>query len=414
MKVDVRVKDKSTLELMSDASKGDIIDLNDLTDIDMSLIIKAIDEGKDKKYNEKLEEAKKQLQEKHDLLLKNVEVEYENRIQSEVRDAQAKAKDEINTLKNEIEILKQTKEKDITLKVNEEINKLNKEHSKDIKTLNNQILELINSKHEIESELAILNTRKSMLNSKALGNNLEDYCNDLALSYMQNGLFNCTWYKDNIVVTTDDESKGSKADFIFKVFVDEKHLNDPLATVCLEMKDDNPETKTRKKDSDFFKQLDKNRKKKNCEYAVLVSRLELENESKSPMYRVFDYENMYVVRPEYMMIFLNIITSLTLKAKNLILDARKQKIDILKKQQMIDVFNQLKAKYLEGPMDKLQKDIQDIRKGCDSIVKAKDAIEKACDNIENKFISKMEVNLDKFQMEIEKEYKKAGINDEDH
>ena len=82
--------------------------------------------------------------------------------------------------------------------------------------------------------------------------------------------------KDNKVLQNEDELKGSKADYIFEIYATEdKKEEDLLTSVCLEMKDENPDSKVKKTNEDYYKQLDLNRKKKNCKYALLVSNLDL-------------------------------------------------------------------------------------------------------------------------------------------
>ena len=86
-----------------------------------------------------------------------------------------------------------------------------------------------------------------------IGENLEATCNDEMESYMQNGFFNCTWQKDNEVVKNDDEKKGSKADYIFKVYATDEHKPEELlASVCLDMKDENPDSKNKLKNSSHY------------------------------------------------------------------------------------------------------------------------------------------------------------------
>lgn len=402
MKIEVKVLNKDKLELLQDASKGDIIDLNDLTTIDTSLIVDAIEKGKDAIYNKKLEEMKIQLS-----------LEKDNEYSAKIQKDQYEYQLQLESLKNQLESLQAQFNDKVSLEKVTIQKELSEGFEKTLSEKEEQIDKLKDEKHALELTVAAFNATKASLNVKMTGEELERECDSEALKYMQNGLSNCTWYKDNKVVTDPDEEKGSKADFIFKVFVDDTHTGDPLASVCLEMKAENPNSKNTKKDSEYFKQLDKNRIKKGCEYAVLVSNLELNDGSKPPLYKVLEYENMYVVRPKFMMILLNIITSLTLKAKGLILNSREEAVKVLSKQHLMEKFEELKFKYITKPIEKLNSELTNIRTNCESINKAKNNIEKACDNMETAYINKLVSNLEKFNIEMEKEYKKAGLKDEE-
>ena len=112
--------------------------------------------------------------------------------------------------------------------------------------------------------------QKASLNVKQTGEDLEAWCDNEVNSYMQNGLFNCKWYKDNKSIKEEGEVKGSKADFIFEIYKDNTHSY-LLSSVCLEMKDENPDSVNKKTNADYFKQLDKNRNKKNCKYVRILT-----------------------------------------------------------------------------------------------------------------------------------------------
>ena len=88
----------------------------------------------------------------------------------------------------------------------------------------------------------------------------------------------------------------------------------------------------------YYKQLDKNSSKKGCKYALLVSNLETEKANDIPIYKVNEYQDMYVVRPAYMMTFLNIITSLTMRFVKIILDDKNETFELKKKNEFFDEF----------------------------------------------------------------------------
>ena len=232
-----------------------------------------------------------------------------------------------------------------------------------------------------------------------LGEDLEKWCNNEMLSYMQNGFFNCTWIKDNQVMKDEDEDKGSKADYIFKVFASEEHKeNEELTSVCLEMKNENPSSTNKKKNADYYKQLDKNRIKKNCKYAVLVSQLESDSPNQDVIQRVIGYKDMYVVQPAYMITFLNMITSLTTRFKELLLQAEKEKLDLIATKDLLDEFESLKRTYLENPLEGLNKKVAEIKKQSEAIRKANNLIEENCNKIIDSYINEISDKLSRFNV----------------
>lgn len=286
---------------------------------------------------------------------------------------------------NEINSLKSSYELDITNKLND----LNNKYKEELQIKDNKILQLQN--------------QKSMLNVKQLGESLESLCDNEVRSYMQNGLFNCIWEKDNDSIKLEGESKGSKADFIFKVYADQNHnQNEEIASVCLDMKDESPDTKTKQTNQHYYNQLDINRKKKNCKYAVLVSNLELDKPSILPIYKVIEYENMYVVRPAYLMTFLNMVASLSSRFSDLLLSNNKETLLLKDKTDLINEFDSLKSTYLDKPLESLEKNIQSILKSSDTIRKAATEIDSTCDKITTNFINKMQDKIDKFELKLNK------------
>ena len=222
----------------------------------------------------------------------------------------------------------------VTNDFNEKINNLNKgiESLKQAKDLSVKEQELKDNKalqeiKEMDEKYNNLLRQKSAMNVKQTGENLEAWCDNEVRSYLQVGLENAVWYKDNDVVVGDD-GEGTKADYIFKIYSNEDHTEE-LASVCLDMKDENPDSKNKKPNEHYYKALDKNREKKNCKYALLVSNLELDKPNALPMWRVKDYPDMYVVRPAYMMSFLSMLNSLTLKFKTLLNDTEKERLELI-------------------------------------------------------------------------------------
>ena len=295
---------------------------------------------------------------------------------------------------NEVTILKKESEYE------EVINKLKIDHAEEISKKE----AIINEK---EIRYQELQNRKASLGVKMIGEELEIWCNNEMESYMQNGFFNCKWIKDNKVVRDEDESKGSKADYIFNIYASESCNDDELlAGVCLEMKDENPNSVHRKKNVEYLAALHKNRVKKGCKYAVLVSNLELDNPNDLPIFRVREYPDMYIVRPGYMVVLLNMITSLTTNFKDLLLQANKEKLEVKARTELLEQFEKLKQTYLEKGLETLEKNVNDIKKKSASIIEAAESIDKYCNTIITSYLNTIKDKLDKFQVNISREYRK--------
>ena len=213
-------------------------------------------------------------------------------------------------------------------KRNLEIEKITVEnkYKEEINLLKNNILNLQNNelmikdryKTELKNKDEIIEyykDLKSKLSTKMLGETLEQHC-EVSFNRLRSTAFpNAYFDKDN------DVSSGSKGDYIYREFDEKKNQND--------------ETKTKKKNKDFFKELDKDRKEKRCEYAILVSLLEQENElyNEGIVDVSYEYEKMYVIRPQF---FISIISLLRNGARGVL--KYKQELNAIKNQN-IDISN---------------------------------------------------------------------------
>ncbi len=293
-------------------------------------------------------------------------------------------------LNNKIDLLNQEK-----IKI-EQLNKITLENEI-VKKETELQLKYKEELNEKEKEISKLINQRAVKNVKQTGEDLEAWCDSEIKNYMQNGLFNCSWLKDNNVIKNEDESKGSKADFIFNIYSsDNKEVL--LTNICLEMKDENPDSVNRKRNEDHYKQLDKNRIKKGCKYALLVSNLELDKPNDLPMYKVLEYPDMYVVRPAYLMTFLNMIVSLSVKFKDLILNIEREKIEFKSSTDLIEEFESMKKTYLENPLNSMKKDIESILLASNSIISSAEKINKYCDSIKIKYIEEIENKLNRFNI----------------
>ena len=422
----VIVRDKNTLQIKETAQADDIIDLSVLTNVDLDVINSAIEEGTDKVYKQKLADVLKQEQTKRDdavalaeskltqkivelnKTIESLKTENISALKLQKAEIAKQYAEEISELKKTIELLKTQTDssvelalKEAELKHQKEIQELKESHSKELSDKDDII-------REKEEAFLMLQRQKAMLNVKQTGEDLEAWCNNEVTSYMQNGLNNCTWTKDNEVITEEGETKGSKADYIFKIYATRMHKDEELlAAVCLEMKDENPDSKNRKTNASYFAALDKNRNKKGCKYAVLVSNLETDKPNDLPIFKVSEYQDMYVVRPAYMMTFLNMIISLTTRFSEMILADNEHKIELQSSLELMTKFEELKNTYLDKPLDSLQKNIDELQKQNGYIMAASNKISLTCGTIINTYIQGIQAKLNNFEIKMTREYKRV-------
>ena len=483
--INVIVKNKNTLVLEEDASKGDYIELSSLSKIDLSMIEELFEDGKEKVYSQKLEESKKIIELENNTIVENLKKEIELLKKEEVTKLKEKEHevekiylDKINELtqiisnydanksleleklnrenekkfneemskkdfqiekfKNDLKTTQETFDSQIEIEklkltqkhieetnsLKEQIDKINSEKELSLKNKDMELikkldekkktyLKQIEEKNEIikkkQEEYDMLHRQKVSLNVKQTGEDLEAWCNNEVLGYMQNGMSNSKWYKDNEVVRDEDEVKGSKADYIFKVYANEECLDSELLTsICLDMKDENPDSVNKKSNADYYKQLDKNRIKKGCKYALLVSNLERDKPNDLIIYKVNEYKDMYVVRPAYLMTFLNMITSLTVRFKELLLADKKEKLELKKSMELMEEFENLKKTYLDKPLESLEKNVLEICKQNESIKAASNKITEYCDKITNNYIHEINSKLSNFEIKMNRKYKKEA------
>ena len=218
-----------------------------------------------------------------------------------------------------------------------------------------------------DDEIARVKDMKLKLSTKMMGESLEQHCeiefDNLRSSAFQNSYFE----KDN------DASSGTKGDFIFKE-TDED--GNEIISIMFEMKNENDETTNKKRNEDFFTKLDKDRKAKKCEYAVLVSLLETENEyyNKGIVDVSHKFNKMYVVRPQF---FIPIITLLrngamsSLKYKQELNLMRNQSIDITNFEDKINQFKDGFSKNYLSASNHFEKAIAEIDKSIARMQKVK-------------------------------------------
>ncbi len=285
--------------------------------------------------------------------IQSVEKNAETEKKLEVSEATKKIEKERDSLINDLKI-KETETKQLEISIKEQFA--------------NQLMVKDEALKMKDEEIDRLKDFKLKLSTKMVGETLEQHCevefNKLRATAFKNAYFE----KDN------DSRSGSKGDYVYK---EADESENEIISIMFEMKNENDETSTKKRNEDFFAKLDKDRKEKGCEYAVLVSLLESENEFYNT--GIVDvshkFEKMYVVRPQF---FIPIITllrnaalnSMEYKAElNLM---RNQNIDITNFEEKIDVFKTGFAKNYELASRKFKTAIDEIDKTITHLQKTKD------------------------------------------
>jgi len=228
-----------------------------------------------------------------------------------------------------------------------------------------------------EAQIERLRDMKLQLSTKMLGETLEQHC-QIEFDRIRATAFPRAYFeKDNKVSKKDDDtSKGSKGDFIFR---DSDDAGNEIVSIMFEMKNEGDDTKTKKKNEDFFKELDKDRNEKGCEYAVLVSLLEPESE----LYNVgivdvsHRFPKMYVVRPQFFIQMITLLRNAALNAmqyKAELALARSQSVDITNFEQNLKSFQEGFSKNYTLASTKFSEAIAAIDKSIEQLEKTKKAL----------------------------------------
>ena len=262
-------------------------------------------------------------------------------------------------------------------------------HALEIEQARKSAQDLIRYKDE---EIERLRDMKARLSTKMVGETLEQHCETQFNQLRATAFPHAYFEKDN------DASDGTKGDFIFRE-CDE--AGNEIVSIMFEMKNENDTTATKHKNEDFFKKLDSDRKKKGCEYAVLVTLLEPESE----LYNTgivdvsYRYEKMYVVRPQF---FIPMITLLRNAAMNAL--AYKQELELVR-QQNIDVtefeekllgfqegFNRnydLASRKFQTAIDEIDTTIKHLQKVKDNLISSENNLRLANDKAQGLSIRKL-------------------------
>ena len=390
---------------------------------------------RDHEFEEELRERVRMLEQDKENAIKLAEANTKNVLQAdiakrdaEIADLKARATAKIKELEaeGELSVTRIAAEKDAQLAdlkaklqaietekqlaVTEAVNKVEKERDElagelKMKDSEKQLLETslkekyaaeLKTKDDIiklkDDEIALRKDMKAKLSTKMVGETLEQHCEIEFNKLRATGFQNAYFEKDN------DASSGSKGDYIYRETDD---AGNEIISIMFEMKNEGDETATKKKNEDFLRELDKDRAEKKCEYAVLVSLLEADNE----LYNggIVDvshrHDKMYVIRPQF---FIPIITLLrnaalnSLKYKSELALVKAQNIDVTNFEEQLDDFRnsfgrnyRLASEKFATAIDSIDKSIAQLQKTKENLLRSEDNLRIANNKADELTIKKL-------------------------
>ena len=328
---------------------------------------------RDQQFEQEIHERLERAQEAKENALKIAKQETTNAIQT----VKAEKDLEIERLKSQL----REKETSVNSAIMEAVNKVEKERDQFKAQLENANLEKQNSENALRDKyktqirdrddaIERLKDMKAKLSTKMVGETLEQHC-EIEFNKLRSTAFPRAYFeKDN------DASSGSKGDYVFRDF-DENGTE--IVSIMFEMKNENDSTVTKSKNEDFLRELDKDRTEKGCEYAVLVSLLEQENELyNAGIVDVFHrFPKMYVIRPQFFIPMITLLRNASLNSldfKREIALIKEQNLDITNFENELDKFKNAFGKNYDLASRKFEAAINEIDKSINHLQKTKDAL----------------------------------------
>lgn len=345
-----------------------------------------VQQVRDKEFDKALKQREKDFLEKKESELKLIRMEQKEELdrallkkdaelsEKEKAIVELKAKLENNETQKKLAVSEavQEKEKELSQKVTEitelksQLSNKETEHELKEQSLRKQYEDRLKLKDE---QIEYYKDFKAKQSTKMVGESLEQHCltqfNSLRMTAFPAAYFE----KDN------DARTGSKGDFIFR----EEAEGVEFISIMFEMKNEMDETATKHKNEDFLKELDKDRREKKCEYAVLVSLLEIDNElyNNGIVDVSYKYEKMYVIRPQFFIPMITLLRNAALNAlkyRQELEVVKHQQVDILHFEENMNAFKEGFARNYRIASDKFKTAIEEIDKTITHLQKTKEAL----------------------------------------
>lgn len=352
--------------------------------------------------DKEIEKLKAQIQaekEKHESAI----VWAKNNFQNELQIVAIKKNSEIQELKTKIE----TNETNKKLEITEAIRSIEKQYNELKNNLEKIELEKELSEQNLkeryerqirdrDDEIQFLRNMKSQLSTKMVGETLEQHCEIEFNSIRATGFPHAYFEKDN------DSRAGSKGDYIFRDFDENK---EELVSIMFEMKNETDSSDTKKrKNEEFFEKLNKDRNEKRCEYAILVSLLERENDlyNKGIVDVSHRFPKMYVIRPQFFIPIITLLRNSSLKSleyKTELSLMKKQNIDITNFENKLENFKdaftknyELASRHFKKTIDEIDKSIKHLTNVKDFLLGTNTQLRYANDKVQDITIKKLTYN----------------------
>ena len=376
--------------------------------VDESDYADIVSQVKNAEFNSEVDRRLKELAKQQAIQQQANELKADQKLQAkqlEFNKLMAEKENEITRLKADLEngeskirvavLQEQNKSKDQLQKKDQKIAELKNEltaKDKDAQTREQNLKENYALQlQEKQTQIDYYKDLKTRLSTKMVGETLEQHCSTQFNTTIRPLMPNAYFEKDN------DASEGSKGDFIFRDFDDDFDY----ISIMFEMKNENDTTQTKHKNEDFLKKLDEDRRKKNCEYAVLVSLLEPDNETYNTgiVDVSYKYEKMYVIRPQF---FIPIITLLvqaakkSLEYKRQLVIAQSKEVDVTNFENKLMEFKEKFGNNVKDAHNRfhdaiaaIDKSIADLQKVRENLLKSDDHLRLANDKVEGLTIHKL-------------------------
>lgn len=383
--VKVSIQDENTLMLQEDAQKGDLIDLKSIheTDIDKSTIASVVSSIKSDEFNAQLQKEIISIEREKELEAKLKEQEIIDRS----KDDMSKKDQVIAALNSKIETIAKQTESDVKLKALEDKQKIEEDFRQKLSYKDTEINDIKHEKELSEEKLkeqirsgetalVSLKEMRSRMSTKMIGESLESHCENEFNRIRPFAFPNAEFGKDNTISGT-----GSKGDYVYREKDENGH---EILSIMFEMKNEDGTTATKHKNKDFFKELDKDRKEKGCEFAVLVSLLEKDNEYYDDIVTVHDYPNMYSIRPQHFITTIGFLRQGNMKSQELrykIHVLNNQNIDVTNFENNMNAFKDAFGRNYSLASEQFTKAIDEIEKTIDHLNKVKENLLKSDNNL---------------------------------
>ncbi len=370
-----------------------------------------VQQVRDKEFTKELERREYELAQKKESDLKLAQMEQEKKYNDSLAEKEAEIANkekEITSLTSKLENANTEKELAVSKAVQEKDKELS-EKSAEITKLQNEV-ELQKKEGELresslvkqyegelklrDDEIERLKDFKAKQSTKMIGESLEQHCmtqfNQIRMTAFPNAYFE----KDN------DASSGSKGDFIFR----ESSDGTEFISIMFEMKNEMDTTATKRKNEDFFKELDKDREEKKCEYAVLVSLLESDSElyNNGIVDVSYRYKKMFVIRPQFFIPIISLLRNAALNSldhQKKLAEIQNQQFDLVNFENELDAFKkgfaysfEQAGKRFKDAIDGIDKTISALTKIRENLVKSESHLTAANNKIEDVTIKKLTKN----------------------